>query len=248
VPRTARFCPGCGTALTGGGPTALTGGGATGVAPGDGTLELPIRQPARFGRSFHRARPRSLGIELLPLLGAAEAAAAILTVLLFALGSWVAGIVLLVLTGALLVTFLAAARREPDSTLSRRALGGADRVQSLARLVLVGGTAAVRTGLRAVRVQQRRHRLRHELDRQLKPLGEAVYQGDDQRARAIKAQARRLERALAQTDRENAELFRHVRQELAEERAAVEATTQLPRPEPAIPDRARQLGRERVRT
>jgi hypothetical protein len=201
----------------------------------------------RFRRTFHEARRRPLGIETLALIGGLGAVTLILAIVMFAAGSWVAGIVLLVITGALLWAFLAAARRHPEAPAASGALAAADRVGSLLRLVIVGGAVSARAGLRLVGVRRRRYQLRHQLHAQLQPLGEAVYQGDDQRARAIKAQARRLEHALAQTERASADLLSGIRRELADERAAVEATTPLPR-ERVVGAGEFQPPRERVRT
>ena len=211
APEDARFCPRCGFSL----PAAATE-----------TLELP--GATRFAPRFHEVRRQPLGLEPVALLAGLQTAALIATVVLFAVGAWAVGVALLAITLAMLALFVAGARRQPEAPLSRLMLNGADRVGSFLRRIAVSGRAWMRAAVRLLRVRQRRQRLRHELHRQLEPLGEAVYRGDDQRARALKAQARRIERALAETDHERAALLEDMHEQLADERAAVQATAPLP--------------------
>lgn len=214
APDGSRFCPGCGTPL---------------LAAADETLELPARRRLRRpqgGPSLHRAQRRPLGLEPLALLAGFETAGLLATVILFAIGAWIGGAILLAVSLVVLSLCVTAAHREPEAPLSRVILRGVDRVRSATRVAVVTIGTWVRAIVRLARVKQRRQRLRHELHRQLRPLGEAVYRGDDQRARALKAQARRIEHALAETERERVRLVQRVRTQLAVVRTRHATATQ----------------------
>jgi septal ring factor EnvC (AmiA/AmiB activator) len=87
-----------------------------------------------------------------------------------------------------------------------------------------------------VRFRQRRYRLRWRLRRQLEPLGEAAYRGDEDRVEVLKAQARRMEEALRQAERETAAAVQAARAEVERERAFSDPTRSLPVQDP--PDAA----------
>lgn len=219
----ARFCAQCGATL----------------AP-SGTVEMSTRHPAADpgglnGTATTEPRPhihavhrRPFGLRPGAFLAGVSAGTFPVAVILFAVGTWVVGIVVLLLALAA-ATLLAAAVREeptsPEARLSRRALvqaGGTVRFGSaIAR-------TRFRAGLLLGRLSYRRARLRRELRAQYLPLGQAVYRDELERAELLKAQARRIEDMLQQIDLEAATLRRGARRHLEGERATVQRTQALP--------------------
>jgi hypothetical protein len=156
------------------------------------------------------------------------AAAAVLAIVLFAVGTWPAGIVLLACALGCLALLFVAVEREPDDPAAQLAVSAAERARSQTRLAGVAARAWSRAGLTVLRVRQRRYQLRWRLRRQLTPLGEAAYRGDAQRVELLKAQARRIEDELHDADLEGARAVGAARAEVDQERLVVQPTEALP--------------------
>jgi hypothetical protein len=90
----------------------------------DGETEdmLPTRR-MQWPPTLHRVNRRPFGVGPVPLLSAGLGAAAILAIILFALGSWVAGVVVLACGLGCLALLLVAVEHEP--TIRRRDLPSA---------------------------------------------------------------------------------------------------------------------------
>lgn len=205
--------------------------------PRDGETEDML--PARGIQSpptIHRVSRRPLGLAPVRLLGGGLLLALLLAILFIALGSWPVGIVLLACAVVLVALLLVAVEREPDDPAAQAAIIAADRARSQTRLIGVAARAWSRAGLAVVRFRQRRYRLRWRLRRQLEPLGEAAYRGDEDRVEVLKAQARRMEEALRQAERETAAAVQAARAEVERERAFSDPTRSLPVQDP--PDAA----------
>ena len=195
----------------------------------DGETEDMI--PARGLQSpptIHHVNRRPLGIGPVPLLGGGLLALALVSIVLLAVGSWIVGVILLACSVALLALLLVAVEREPDDPAARLAIGAADRARSQTRLVGIAARAWSRAGVSLLRVSQRRYRLRWQLRRQLQPLGEAAYEGDEARINRLRLQALKLEAALHEADREGSEVVDAARVEVERERAPNQATQTLP--------------------
>jgi hypothetical protein len=195
----------------------------------DGITEdmLPERE-VRFAPTVHHVHRRPFGLSPAPLLAGLAAGSIVIALLLIVLGSWVAGVVFLAISGVA-VSFLAiAARREPDEHASRIAINAAGRADGWARLTAVAVRASARAGLELGRLWVRRRRLRFELRRQLAPLGEAVHRDDQDRAEQLKARADELNRAIQETDRRSSEAIAALRNLLGRERAVSHSTERLP--------------------
>jgi hypothetical protein len=203
----------------------------------DGETEdmLPLRG-VQSPPTLHRVNRRPLGLAPVRLLGGGTLLALLLAIVFFALGSWPVGLVLLACAVALVALLLVAVEREPDDPAAQAAIIAADRARSQTRLIGVAARAWSRAGVTVVRFRQRRYRLRWRLRRQLEPLGEAAYRGDEDRVEILKAQARRMEDALRQAERETAAAVQAARAEIERERAFSDRTQSLPVHDP--PDTA----------
>jgi hypothetical protein len=187
---------------------------------------LPERE-VQFAPTVHHVHRRPLGLSPSPLLAGLGVVIFVIALILFALGSWLAGIVFLVLAGVTVCLLLVAISREPEAHTSRLATTAADRADGFGRLTAVAVRAGVPAGLELARLWGRRRRLRFELRRQLGPLGEAVHLGHREQAMQIKARADELDRSLRETDRRAAETTAGVRQRIERHRATSHRTERL---------------------
>jgi len=176
-----------------------------------------------------------------PLLGALGAVAFPIAIVLFAVGAWIAGMILLGLSLALVTLFLSGVRGQPDSRSARLARSAVGWARSLTRLTAVSARAWSRAALDLVKIRRRQRRLRHQLRDRLAPLGEAVCHDDQRRAEALKARASELEQALRETERQASAAVGGARRQIERERAPSQPTQPLPAPRADAP--AREDGR-----
>lgn len=199
------------------------------VAARDGDTEhmLPERE-VQFPRTIHWAHRRPLGLGPGSLLAALAAITLVFAIVMFAVGSWAAGIVLLAASATEICLFLVAVRREPDSPGARVTRVAASRTDGLARMTGVTVRASTRTGVELARLWHRRAVLRIQLRRRLMPLGEAVYHDDSVRAEQLKAEAHRLDQQLGEAERLAAEARAALQEEIERERVTTQGTHQMP--------------------
>lgn len=181
---------------------------------------------------IHRVSRRPLGIGPVPLLGAGLLAALLLAIVLSVVGSWLAGAVVVVGASVVAALLLVAVGQEPDDPAMQAAVSAARRAGSRTRLLGVAARAWSRAALAIVRFRQRRYRLRWRLRRQLQPLGEAAYRGEEDRVELLSAQARQMEEALRQAELETASAVEAARAEIERERAPAAPTRSLPVQDP----------------
>jgi ribosomal protein L40E len=219
LPPEARFCLRCGSRL------AHADTPEPSVEP-----SLYARRPhapANVAMTLREARSRATGADSAPLLAGLAAIALLLAIVLFAAGTEIAGPVLLGISLALLGVVFSSLTREPGSRVRREMSSHADRVRWLTRRATVSARVWSRTGVDVVRIRRREHRLRSELEHRLKPLGEAVHEGDQQRAEALKSQASVLARRRRESELEASALLDAARAEVGRERAPVAPTEVL---------------------
>jgi hypothetical protein len=161
------------------------------------------------------------------LLGGALIVIVIVALILLVVGSWVAGVVLLAASLVLLALLLVAVEHEPDDPAARLASVAAERAGSRTRVIGIAARAWSRAGLVLLRVNQRRYRLRWQMRRQLEPLGEAAYRGEEARLELLKARAQQVEEALHEADREARDAIAAARGEVERERIPAQATRTL---------------------
>jgi hypothetical protein len=240
LPASARFCPNCGQ-----------------PAVHDETMELPVDPALELARteerelpdavsgvrpapSLHRIERRPLGVTPLPFLAGLTLAAFVLAIVMWAAVGWIPGVGLLAVAVALSVLFSTGLRRQPDSPTSQLMAGGLVRLRDLTSFLTSSGRTWSRTGAEVASLRWERVRLERELRHLLKPLGEAVHQGDAERTDALKSRAAGLQNRLDELGSREAIAVSSAQSEIERERAPVQSTevfTPVQAPAEAASDR-----------
>lgn len=196
----ARFCPSCGARLE-----------------ADETV-IAYAAPER----------RTFGV--VPPVAALAVAAIFLVAGLAALatGSWILGVSLLVLAAVLFVVFDEAARRAPETAVTRAVLASEDRVRDGVRLAVQSARAWTRAGSRVLRLRRRARALRRDRRERVLALGEAAVREDEDAVAALRARVRELDERIADAEREEAETLARARGRVAAEKLAVQPTSVIP--------------------
>lgn len=219
IPPEAQFCPQCGTHLTSGETLELRAGPV--VADPRTAADVPA---AASAPAVHQAHRRPLGIHPVPLLGGLGAILLVAAIVLLAVGSWVAGLILLGIGAASLALFSGGVRREPDAPVVRLVLRTTGRARAVGGLMAVAIRAWARAAVDLIRIRGRQRRLRHELKANLAPLGEAVHRDDEQRAQALKQQAAEIDQQLGQAKRDASAAVAEARRQIERERSTIQPT------------------------
>jgi len=216
APAGSRFCPHCGTRLDGTSDTAVI------QPPPDETGPVPVRRAA--------VEPHLFGVTPPMALFALGLAAVAVAILLLAVGTPAAGLILLAVGLLLLVAFVRVARRKPDSELARRSTAAVDGARDRVSVVL--GTAATRSRARR-RVASLRAQLLRLGERRralLLDLGRAVYEGDDAATHSLRTELAELDRAAADKEAEVSAIVEQARREIARTRLEVQPTEMVEMP------------------
>jgi hypothetical protein len=205
LPADAVFCPSCGR-RTDAPPVAR---------------EVPI--------DVQNAEPHYFGLGPPVFVFTLLVALLILGVILLVLGSVAFGVIAIVLAACLLPTFLAGARRWPDTTIARAGISTADRVRDEADVAVTSISTWSRAGRDVVRLRKEQFQLRRERDAKIRELGQSVFD-EDGRDGELKAAAKELDERIAANEREQQRTLAGARRRVRKEREAVVATEVI-RPE-----------------
>ncbi len=155
---------------------------------------------------------------------------AALGVILLLADVFAVGVLFLVVAVALLPTFLAGARRWPESPVARVGVSTADRVRDEADVAVESITTWSRAGRDVVRLRREQYALRRQRETKIRELGVSVY-ADDGRADELKTAAKELDERLEANERELQRTIAGARRRVRKGRAAVVATEVI-RPDP----------------
>lgn len=183
------------------------------------TEDMLVVRAAQSPPKIHRVSRRPLGVGPVPLLGGGFVAALAVGILLIVTGSWPFGVALFACALVAAALLLVAVEQDPDDPAAQAAVHVADRTRSHTRLIAVAARAWSQAAVAVVRFRQRRYRLRWRLRRQLQPLGEAAYRGEEDRVELLSTNARQIEDALHQAELETAAAIEAARAEIEHERA-----------------------------
>ena len=206
LPADAVFCPSCGRRTD-----------APPVEPRDVPVDVQHAKPHYFGLG-PPVFVLSLAVGLL-----------VLGVVLLALGSVVPGAIAIVLAVCLLPTFLAGARRWPDTRIARAGISTADRMRDETSAAAASIATWSRAGRDVVRLRKEQFRLRRDRDAKIGELGRSVF-AEDGRADELKASAKELDERITANERELQRTIGGARRRVRKGRAAVVATEVI-RPE-----------------
>jgi hypothetical protein len=203
LPASAVFCPSCGRRTDA--PSVVR----------DVPIDVQHAEPRYFGLG-PPVFVFSLGVGLL-----------VLGIVLLVLDAFAVGVIAIVLAVCLLPTFLAGARRWPETRIARAGISTADRVSDEAEVAVTSIATWSRAGRDTVRLRKEQFGLRRERDSKIRELGVSVYE-EDGRADELKAEAKELDERIAASERELARAIAGARRGFRKGRASVAATEVIP--------------------
>lgn len=206
LPADAVFCPSCGR-----------------------RTDAPPIEPRDIPVDVQHAKPRYFGLGPPVFVLSLAVCLLVLGVVLLAAGSVVGGLIAIALAICLLPTFLAGARRWPDTKIARAGISTADRVRDEASAAVASISTWSRAGRAVVRLRKERLRRRRERDAKIRELGRSVFD-EDGRADALKAEAKELDERITAIGRELQRTIAGARRRVRKGRAAV-VPTEVIRPE-----------------
>jgi len=198
-------------------------------------MEVPADETGRVPVTVSRIEPRLYGVTPATLVLVLAGATLTLAIVLFALGRWPLGLVLLGVTVLLVLVFLESARRKPTGTVSRSTAEALDAVRARA------GVAAESLATRG-RAARQLHALRRELQRMaalrgrlLFELGDAVYRGDEQATEEARGRVEEVDRLAAQREADMQQVVESAQHVLARRRLEVQPTEVAEQPQEPTP-------------
>jgi hypothetical protein len=174
LPSTARFCPACGVQVD-------MGSTVQEQVPPNETGQVPV--------AMQRSEPHWFGVAPPQLLLAVGAIAFVFALVLFAIGHWPFGLILLGAAALLLAAFLESARRRPQSGMTRASVDARERARSSWETLRARQVAAAE----ARRIQSALLLLESDRRRALQELGAAAHAGDSTAEAAGRAQLTELD-------------------------------------------------------
>ena len=200
LPENATFCPSCGRRTDLAAPEPH-------VEP----IDVQHADPHYFGLG---APVFVFGVMLVLLVGG---------IVLVVMGMLAGGLVSIILAACLLPTFLAGARRWPETRLARAGVSTAGRVRDEADVAAKSISTWSKTGRDVARLRKEQFRLRRDRDAKIRELGVSVFE-EDGRADELKASAQELENRRLRNEREQQRAIASARRGTRKRRAAVVAT------------------------
>jgi type IV secretory pathway TrbD component len=216
----SRYCPHCGRPVD---------AGDTSVQP------LPPEETGPVPVERIRAEPRWYGVTPTTLVVVLAGVAMALAIVLFVLGKWPFGLVLLGVALLLLALFVETARRRPRGTATRASAEAVDNVK--ARAGAAAGSVATR-GRAMTRMLALRRELRGLLQARaqlLYELGDAVYRGDDQASETARGRIEELDRSIASTEGQMHDVAQSAQRRIDERRLEVQPTEMVELPDDPSP-------------
>jgi hypothetical protein len=174
LPRDARFCPACGVQVSAGSTVQA-------AVPPNETGPVPV--------SLQRSEPHWFGVAPPHVLFATAAIAFVFAIVLFVTDHWPYALILLGASALLLAAFLEAARRRPDSGVTRASADARERARSSWDTLRARQVATVE----ARRIQSALLRLESDRGRVLQDLGAAAHAGDAPAEAAVRARLGELD-------------------------------------------------------
>jgi zinc-ribbon domain len=200
LPENATFCPSCGR--------------RTDLPPSD-AHEEPI--------DVQHAQPRFFGLGSPVFVFGVMLVLLVAGIVLIVMDALVVGVISIVFAACLLPTFLAGARRWPETRLARVSVGTADRVRDEADVAVESISTWSKASRDVIRLRKEQFQLRRERDARIRELGVSVF-AEDGRADDLKASAQELDERRLRNEREQQRAIASARRRTRKRHAAVVAT------------------------
>jgi type IV secretory pathway VirB3-like protein len=139
------------------------------------------------------AAPRYFGITPPTLLFGIAAATLAVAIVFAILAHWIAALVLAAAVLLEIVLFLGVARRKPDTVVARASVRAIERTRERAAWLVQATSVRTEAGRALVPIRRELLELDERRVRQLRDLGAAVYEGDDEAAQRLKDDLNRLD-------------------------------------------------------
>jgi hypothetical protein len=179
------------------------------------TRDVPI--------DVQHAEPKYFGLAPPVFVFAAAVALLALGIGLILGGAFAVGVIAIILAACLLPTFLAGARRWPDTRIAQVGISTADRVRDEAEVAVGSISTFGRAGRDVARLRKEQFLLRRERDAKVRALGVSVHE-EDGRADELKAEAKELDERIAANEKRLQQTVSGARRRVRRERAAVVST------------------------
>jgi hypothetical protein len=219
LPEGSRFCAQCGVPVGDEGTVEMLA-----ATPSAATRRQLASEGARPSVSVHESHRHPLGTSPLAFLGVLAPTALIATVVLLILGAWVAALIAAAACLGSFAMLSSAVQHDPGSPVARVSRRSTTRTLSALHIAGVYTRAWSRAIASLAAINQRRLRLRRQLQRQFAPLGEAVLEGDQARAAELTRRAAELEQELAASERQAAAVSEQARSLIEREKVGTQAT------------------------
>jgi hypothetical protein len=190
-------------------------------------VELPPDETGPVPVSLMRTEPHWFGVTPPSFLLGVALAAIVVAIVLFAVGSWPAGLILLGLGAMLLAVYLETARRRRHSFVARvsadvRERAGSGRESLRVRSVVAMETRRLHGELLLLRSQRRDLFL---------ALGEATHRGDETAAKAAQARLAELDARQAELEAAREAQLADAGERIRRAKLSVQETMRVPPPE-----------------
>lgn len=200
LPDNATFCPSCGR-----------------------RTDLPAPEPSEEPIDVQHADAHYFGLGSPVFVFGVLLVLLVVGIVLVVLGELAVGLVSIILAACLLPTFLAGARRWPETRLARAGVSTAGRVRDEADVAAESIWTWSKTGRDVIRLRKEQLRLRRERDAKIRELGVSVFE-EDGRADELKASATELDNRRLRKQREQQRAIASARRGTRKRRATVVAT------------------------
>jgi hypothetical protein len=174
------------------------------------------------------AMPRYFGITPPTLLFGIATATLAVAIVLAILAHWVAALVLAAAVLVEIPIFLGVARRKPDTAVARVSAGAVHRVRERATWLLQATSVRTEAGRLLVPIRRDLLELDARRERQLRELGAAVYDGDDEAATRLTEELERLNEERGQKEAEMTRILESAEERLQKGRQSVQPTVVIP--------------------
>jgi hypothetical protein len=176
------------------------------------------------------AMPRYFGVTPPTFLFGIATATLAVAVVLAILAHWVAALVLAAAVLVEIVLFLGVARRKPDTVVATASVRAIHRARERAAWLLQATSVRTEAGRLLTPLRRDLLELGERRERQLRELGAVVYEGDDEAAKLLKEELKRLDEERTQKEGEMRAIEEAAQQRLEKGRLHVQSTV-IKRPE-----------------